>query len=67
MSTDPLLTPQDVAERLNVKIRTAYDMLAPGGVLHHLRIDLGHKTIRVRRDALEQFIEQQGATAHASS
>lgn len=67
MTPDPLMTPQDLAERLNVKIRTAYDMLAPGGVLHHLRIDLGHKTIRIRRDALEQFIEQQGATVHASS
>jgi len=63
MDTEPLLTPQDVADRLNVKIRTAYDMLAPGGVLHHLRIDLGHKTIRVRRDALEEFIE----TSHADS
>lgn len=63
MSTDPLLTPQDVAERLNVKLRTAYDMLAPGGVLHHLRIDLGHKTIRVRRDALEAFIHADRPTA----
>lgn len=66
MDTEPLLTPQDVAERLNVKIRTAYDMLSPGGALHHLRIKLGHKTIRIRRDALETFIEQ-GVDNHADS
>lgn len=66
MDTEPLLTPQDVADRLNVKIRTAYDMLAPGGVLHHLRIDLGHRTIRIRRDALEAFIKR-GAPSHATS
>lgn len=65
MDTEPLLTPQDVADRLNVKIRTAYDMLAPGGKLHHLRIDLGHKTIRIRRDALENFIKQ--GASHAIS
>ena len=56
MPAEPLLTPQDVADRLNVKLRTAYDMLAPGGVIHHLRIDLGHRTIRVNRDALEAHI-----------
>lgn len=66
MTPEPLLTPQDVADRLNVKIRTAYEYLAPGGVLHHLRIDLGHKTIRIRRDALENFIKQ-GAPSHADS
>lgn len=66
MSTKPLMTPADVAVRLNVKLRTAYDMLAPGGVLHHLRIELGHKTIRIRPDDLETFIGT-GAAAHADS
>ncbi len=58
-----LLKPQQVADRLNVELRTAYAMLAPGGVLHHLRKDFGHKTIRVCPDALEEFIQQQGPAA----
>lgn len=66
MTTQPLLTPSDVAARLKVKLRTAYDMLAPGGKLHHLRIDLGHKTVRVDAGKLEQFIGE-GATKNANS
>jgi excisionase family DNA binding protein len=64
MTTKPLLTPADVAVRLKVKLRTAYDMLAPGGKLHHLRIDLGHKTVRIDPDKLEQFIKE-GAPYYA--
>lgn len=54
--TDTLMTPEQVAKRLNVKLRTAYDMLAPGGTLHHLRISLGHKTIRVDPEKLEAHL-----------
>lgn len=61
-----LLKPQQVADRLNIELRTAYDMLAEGGALHHLRIQLGHKTLRVDPDALEHFIKTRPA-ANASS
>lgn len=63
---EPLLTPADVATRLNVKLRTAYDMLSPGGSLHHLRVQLGSKTIRVRPQDLEQFIDK-GPVEHVAS
>lgn len=55
---EPLLTPADIAARLKIKQRTVYDMLAPGGTLHHLRIELGPKTIRVRPQDFENFIQQ---------
>lgn len=67
MTTDrPLLTPVEVAERLRVKPRTVYDMLARGGPMAHLRIELGPKTIRVHPDALDAYL-QQGAAADAAS
>lgn len=62
----PLLTIGEVAVRLNIKRRTAYEYLAPGGPLHHLRIELGPKTIRVHPDELEKFIKK-GQSAHAFS
>lgn len=60
---DKLLKPADVAQRMNVELRQAYAMLAPGGVLHHLRKDFGRKTVRVCPEALEKFIQQQGPAA----
>jgi excisionase family DNA binding protein len=57
MSTDTLLTPADVARRLNVRPRTAYDYLAPGGCLHHLRISVGPRTVRVRASDLDKYID----------
>ena len=62
MTPAPLLTPTDVASRLNVKVRAVYDKLAIGGDLHHLRIDIGSKSIRVEPDALEDFIRSRGVT-----
>ena len=55
--TNPLLTPQQIAERLQIKVRTAYDYLAPGGRLHHLRKDIGPKIIRVDPEAFENWIK----------
>lgn len=66
MTDVPLLTPSEVAARLKIKTRTAYEYLAPGGPLHHLRIEFGPKTIRVHPDALEKFI-QKGQPEHAPS
>lgn len=51
-----LLTPQDVADRLQIKLRTAYEYLAPGGPLYHLRIEIGPKTIRVNPKDFDQFL-----------
>lgn len=51
-----LLTPEQVADRLNVKKRTVYEMLARGGALHHLRIELGGKLLRVDPAKLEEHI-----------
>lgn len=58
--TPKLLTPEEVAERLQVKPRTAYHYLAEGGPLHHLRIEVGPRTVRVDPAALEQFIASGG-------
>lgn len=66
MTDRPMLTPDEIAHRLNIKLRTAYEYLAPGGKLHHLRVQLGPKTIRVDPDRFEQFLKQ-GAPDHASS
>lgn len=63
---DKLLTPQEIADRLQVKLRTAYEYLAPGGPLYHLRIELGPKTVRVDPQAFENYIKQ-GPAEHANS
>lgn len=64
MST-PLLTPADVAGRLNVSLRTAYDMLSPGGPMGHLRIKVSKKVVRVDPIAFEQYLKDK-AGAHAT-
>lgn len=63
--SDQLLTPQEIADRLQIKLRTVYDYLAPGGPLHHLRIELGPKTIRVNPEDFENYIKQ-GTAEHAT-
>ena len=60
MDRPPLITPADVAARLNIKYRAALELLAPGGALNALRIDIGPKTIRVDPVALEQLISSGG-------
>jgi hypothetical protein len=57
--TPPLLTPADIAARLNVSKRAAYDMLAPGGPLSHLRIKISTKVVRVNSDAFEAYLKEQ--------
>lgn len=54
--TKPLLTVEQVAERLNVKVRAAYELLAVGGRLAHLRIPISRKAVRVDPDKLEEFL-----------
>lgn len=60
-----LITPEEVADRLVIQKRTAYQYLAPGGPLHHLRVKVGG-TIRVDADAFEQYLTQD-AKAHAAT
>lgn len=62
LPADTLLTPDQVAARLNIKLRLAYTMLAPGGQLHHLRIDLGRKSVRVDPARLEEYLAAGGAS-----
>lgn len=54
----PLLTIEQVAQRLNIKLRNAYELLAPGGRLHALRIQVSHKVVRVDADKLEEFLSR---------
>lgn len=63
---EPLLTPSDVAARLNISLRAVYDLLAPGGALYDLRVEIGHKTIRVRPAALDQFVASGGLRSAAN-
>lgn len=59
--SDQLLRPQEIAERLQISVRTAYEYLAPGGPLHHLRIELGPKTVRVSPQGFENYILERVA------
>lgn len=56
--SDKLLTPHQVAERLQIKIRTVYKYLSTGGPLHHLRIDVGPGTVRVHPEGFEKYLKQ---------
>lgn len=60
---NPTLTAVDIARRLRVKPRTAYDMLAPGGVLHHLRLPLGAGTVRVDAAEFEKYLASRGSAS----
>ena len=57
-ATDPLLTPSEVATELRVDKRTVLDLLRSGKLPH---IDLGWRTKRVRRSALDQYLVDQEA------
>lgn len=60
--SDKLLTPEQVADRLQIRPQTVQRHLREGGRLHHLRIKpLGSKTIRVRESALNQYIESSAS------
>jgi excisionase family DNA binding protein len=54
--TDELLTIAEVAGYLKVHVKTAEKMLAPGGRLHALRIQIASRTIRVSKSDLERHI-----------
>lgn len=54
--SDPLLTVEQVATRLNVTVRAAYELLAEGGRLAHLKIKISHKAVRVDANKLEEFL-----------
>lgn len=51
--TDPLLTTAQVAEELGLDIRKVYQLLRGGELAH---INLGFKTKRIRRSALNQYL-----------
>lgn len=63
--TDPLMTPEQVAERLSVPLSTVYEQLRKGTIPGRLKIG---RRVRISRAALEAWIErqiaEQAATAH---
>lgn len=61
MQSPPLLTPVQIAERLGVATRTAYDLLAKGGALHHLRIQISPKIVRVDAQAFDEYLQEKAA------
>jgi len=64
--TDPLLTPKEVADELRIDKRKVLKMLGDGtdGTIPH--VDLGYRTKRVRRSALDTFLTQQGDVSTCS-
>lgn len=58
--TDTLLTPADVAKELGLNKRTIYAMLRSGELPH---VDLGYRTKRIRRSALDEYIKQHEGEA----
>lgn len=57
-ATDPLLTTFEVAAELRVDIREVYKLLRAGALPH---INLGHRTKRIRRSALDQYLADREA------
>lgn len=55
MTTDELLTTQEVAERLKVHINTVYNYI-DAGKLQVIKLD---GTIRIRVSALERFLSER--------
>jgi len=49
---EPLLTPKQIAELLNLSVRTVYDRVRLGGFY-----PAGIKTLRFRRDVIEAIME----------
>ena len=63
-----LLTPEQVAQRLNISTRAAYDLLAPGGRLHGVRIKLGRRIVRVDAADLEAYLQElKGGAPHVAT
>lgn len=54
--TDPLMTVEEVAERLAIAKPTAYKQLADGKIPGRLKLG---RCVRVSRAALEAWIERQ--------
>ena len=50
------MTPRQAAEYLGVGIDTIYDACAAGGLKH---AKLGHRTIRLRREWIDRWAEDQ--------
>lgn len=57
-ASDPLLTTSEVAIELRVDVRQVYQLLR-AGILPH--INLGHRTKRIRRSALDQYVKDREA------
>ena len=57
---DPLLTAAEVAAELRLDKRTVYGLLRSGKLPH---INLGHRTKRIKRSALDQYLADQEAGA----
>jgi excisionase family DNA binding protein len=58
MTTDRLLTPAEVAAELRIDKRSIYALLREGTLPH---IDLGHRTKRIKRSALDQYLSDREA------
>jgi excisionase family DNA binding protein len=59
MTEDKLLTPFEVADELGVGVRQVQVFISSGALP---AIDLGHRTKRVRRSALDDFIAAREIT-----
>ena len=58
-TTDPLLTTSEVAKELRIDVRQVYQLLRQGKMAY---IDLGHRTKRIRRSALDQYLADREAS-----
>ena len=56
--TDKLLTPQEVADELRVSKRTVLRLITSDDLD---AINLGHRTKRIRRSALDEYLSNKGA------
>lgn len=57
MSNGTLLTADDVAARLAISTRSAYDLMAPGGALHPFAVRISRKVVRIAEQDLDAYIE----------
>lgn len=55
MNNDPLLTTAEVADELRIDLRQLYKLLRRGKIAY---LDMGHRTKRVRRSALDAYLAQ---------
>lgn len=53
-----LLTPEDVARELSISRRQVYNLTRSGALPS---IKMGHRTVRVKREALEEYIRGKAA------